>query len=182
MIDVPERGLKPRPYGRRSAIVLLVAAAGLMVWALTAGDDPALRTTAVAGVVALTIVGIAIRFAHRTIREQRGDADGDDAAGAPGRFADAGGSSVPDSYQELLHQLDAASRSPSYLVSVVVPRLETILAAKQPGAAATEVGAELHRLAAASRDRNRWLTWLLGERRATAVALAGVARKLADLP
>ena len=39
--------------------------------------------------------------------------------------------------------------------------------------------AELQRLAAAARDRNRWLIWLLGERRATAVALATVARKLA---
>jgi hypothetical protein len=182
MSDLPEQGLKPRPYGRRSAIVLLVAAAGLMVWALTAGDDPGLRTTAVGGVVALTIVGTAIRFAHRTIREQRGDADGNDAAGAPGRFAAAGGSSVPDSYQELLHQLDAASRSPSYLASVVVPRLETILATKQPGPAATEVGTELQRLAAAARNRNGWLAWLLGERRATAIALAAVSRKLAGLP
>ena len=180
MSDFSEQGVKPRPYGRRSAIVLLIAAAGLLVWALTAGDDPALRTAAVAGVVALTIVGIAIRFAHRTIREQRGDGTDEDNSGAPGRFADTGG--APDSYQELLHQLDAASRSSSYLVSVVVPRLETILEAKQPGPAATEVGGELQRLAAAARERNRWLTLLLGERRATAVALAAVARKLADLP
>ena len=182
MSDNSEQGLKPRPYGRRSAIVLLIAAAGLLVWALTAGDDPALRTTAVAGVVALTIVGIAIRFAHRTIREQRGDGADESDAGAPGRFADTGTGGPPDSYQELLHQLDAASRSPSYLNSVVVPRLETILAGKQPGPAATEVGAELQRLAAAARERNRWLTLLLGERRAAAVALAAVARKLADLP
>ena len=94
------------------------------MWALTAGDDPALRTTAVAGVVALTIVGIAIRFAHRTIREQRGDTDGDSAADSAPRFADVGSGGPPDSYQELLHQLDAASRSPSYLRSVVVPRLQ----------------------------------------------------------
>ena len=65
---------------------------------------------------------------------------------------------------------------------MVVPRLQDILAAKQPGPAAIEVDAELQRLAAAARDRNRWLIWLLGERRATAVALATVARKLADLP
>lgn len=181
MSDYSEQGLKPRPHGRRSAIVLLVAAAGLMVWALTAGDDPALRTTAVAGVVALTIVGIAIRFAHRTIREQRRDDAGEDAPETRVRGADSG-AGPPESYQELLHQLDAASRSPSYLVSVVVPRLETILEAKRPGPTATEVGAELQRLAAASRDRNRLLTWLLGERRATAVALAAVARKLAELP
>ena len=181
MSDYGEQNLKPRPYGRRSAIALLVAAAGLLVWALTAGDDPALRTTAVAGVVALTIVGIAIRFAHRTIREQRGDTDGGAADPAP-RFADAGSGGPPDSYQELLHQLDAASRSPSYLRAVVVPRLQDILAAKQPGPAASEVGAELQRLADAARDRNRWLIRLLGERRATAVALAAVARKLADLP
>ena len=182
MSDYPEHGLKPRPYGRRSAIALLVAAAGLLVWALTAGDDPALRTTAVAGVVSLTIVGITIRFANRTIREQRRDGAEDDARGAPGRGADAGSGAPPDSYQELLHQLDAASRSPSYLSSVVVPRLEKLLAGKQPGTAATEVGAELQRLAASTRDRNRWLTWLLGDRRATAVALAAVARKLASLP
>ncbi|MDE0447521.1 MAG: hypothetical protein OXH96_12690 [Spirochaetaceae bacterium] len=181
MSDYSERDLKPRPYGRRSAIALLVAAAGLLVWALTAGDDPTLRTTAVAGVVALTIVGITIRFAHRTVREQRhADGETDADAARAGTAAASGG--PPDSYQELLHQLDAASRSPSYLKSVVVPRLEQILAGKQPGPAAAEVDAELQRLAAAARDRNPWLTWLLGERRATAVALAAVARKLADLP
>ena len=180
MSDYPEKDLKPRPYGRRTAIALLAAAAGLLVWALTAGDDPALRTTAVAGVVALTIVGTTIRFAHRTVREQRGEGAGEDAAEQP-RRADAVGS-APDSYQELLHQLEAASRSPSYLKSVVVPRLEQILAAKQPGPAATEVGADLQRLAGAARDRNRLLNWLLGDRRATAIALAAVARKLAELP
>ena len=181
MSDYSEQDPKPRPYGRRSAIALLVAAAGLLVWALTAGDDPALRTTAVAGVVALTVVGITIRFAHRTVREQRREDTDDDAAGTQARTAESG-AGPPDSYQELLHQLDAASRSPSYLNAVVVPRLETILAAKQPGAAAAEVGAELHRLAGAARERNRWLAWLLGDRRATAIALAAVARKLADLP
>ena len=123
-----------------------------------------------------------MRFARRTIREQRREANNEDEAAAPGRVADAGSGGPPDSFQELLHQLDAAARSPSYLNSVVMPRLEQILAGKQPGPAATEVGADLQRLAAASRDRRRPLAWLLSDRRATAVALAAVARKLASLP
>ena len=65
---------------------------------------------------------------------------------------------------------------------MVVPRLEKILAGKLPGPAATEVGADLHRLAASTRDRHRLLSWLLSDRRASAIALAAVARKLASLP
>ena len=171
-------GLQPRPYGRRSAIALLIGAAGLLVWALTAGDDPALRTAAVGGVVALTIVGIAIRFAHRTVRQQRAvEPDAGTAVAVPG-----GTGGPPDSYQELLHQLDAAVRSPSYLCAVLVPRLEQMLEDKQRSAAADLVRHELQRLVAAS-SAPRWsLPWLLRSRRATAVALAAAARDLARLP
>ena len=171
-------GLQPRPYGRRSAIVLLIAAAGLLVWAFTAGDDPALRTAAVGGVVALTIVGVAIRFAHRAVREQRGDGPGVSAAegGAAGNAA-----ALPDSYQELLHQLDAAVRSPSYLCAVLVPRLEEMLEGKQRGPDADRVRTELRRLVAAA-GAPRWsLAWLLRNRSATAYALAAAARDLARL-
>ena len=179
MSDRPEHeSLQLRPYGRRSAILLLIGAAGLLVWALTAGDDPALRTAAVGGVVALTIVGIAIRFAHRAVREQRGE----EPAAASARSAAAGGAPLPDSYQELLHQLDAAVRSPSYLCSVLVPRLEEMLEAKQRGPDADRVGQELRRLVAAA-GAPRWsLAWLLRSRRTTAHALAVVARDLARLP
>ncbi len=178
MSDLPEHESLPRrPPGRRSAILLLIGAAGLLVWALTAGDDPSLRTAAVAGVVALTIVGIAIRFAHRAVREQRGE----EPVPAAARAA-AGGVPIPDSYQELLHQLDAAVRSPSYLSSVLVPRLEEMLKEKQRGADADRVGAELRRLVAAA-GAPRWsLPWLLRSRRTTAHALAVVARDLARLP
>ena len=182
MSDGSEYGLPKRPTGRRSAIALLVAAAGLLVWALTAGDDPALRTTAVAGVVALTIIGVTVRFAHRTIREQRRGAADEDLPEASRPVADAAAGAAPDSYQELLHQLDAAARSPSYLTSVVVPRLEKYLQGKQPGAGADEVGAELQRLAAAARAPRWSLAWWLRGRRATAAALATVARELARLP
>ncbi len=177
-----EYGLPKRQSGRRSAIALLVAAAGLLVWALTAGDDPALRTTAVAGVVALTIIGITIRFAHRTIREQRRSETDEGLPEAPRSVADGAAGAAPDSYQELLHQLDAAARSPSYLTSVVVPRLEKSLESKQPGAAAAAVSAELQRLAVSARAPRWSLAWWLNGRRATAVALAAVARKLARLP
>lgn len=179
MSGAPDRGsLQPRPYGRRSAIVLLIGAAGLLVWALTAGDDPALRTAAVGGVVALTIAGTAIRYAHRAIREQRG--------AAPEAPATAGAPELPDSYQQLLHQLDAAVRSPSYLSAVLVPRLEELLEEKQPGSARDRVRDRLRRLAA-SAAAPRWsLGWLaahlLGNRRATAAAVAAAARDLARLP
>lgn len=179
MSDLPEHeNLPQRPSGRRSAILLLIGAAGLLVWALTAGDDPALRTAAVGGVVALTIVGIAIRFAHRGVREQRGEEPAAAAAKAPA----AGGAPLPDSYQELLHQLDAAVRSPSYLCSVLVPRLEEMLEEKQRGPEADRVGAELRRLVAAAGARRWSLPWLLRSRRTTAHALAVVARDLARLP
>ena len=179
MSDLPEHeSLPQRPSGRRSAILLLIAAAGLLVWALTAGDDPSLRTAAVGGVVAVTIVGIAIRFEHRAVREQRGE---ESAPAAAGRAA-AGGVPLPDSYQELLHQLDAAVRSPSYLCSVLVPRLEEMLKEKQRGPDADRVGAELRRLVAAA-GAPRWsVAWLLRSRRTTADALAVVARDLARLP
>ena len=179
MSDSPGSRLQPRPYGRRSAIVLLIGAAALLVWALTAGDDPALRTVAVGGVVALTIVGVAIRFAHRTIREQREAG----AAGSSGAATTARtGETSPDSYQELLHQLDAAVRSRSYLCAVLVPRLEQILESKQRGAAADQVRSDLQRLIAAS-SAPRWsLAWWLGSRRTTAAALAAVAQDLARLP
>jgi len=179
MSDLPEHESLPRrPSGRRSAILLLIGAAGLLVWALTAGDDPSLRTAAVAGVVALTIVGIAIRFAHRAVREQRDE----ESAPAAAKGAVAGGGPIPDSYQELLHQLDAAVRSPSYLCSVLVPRLQEMLEAKQRGPDADRVGAELRRLVAAA-GAPRWsLAWLQRSRRTTANALAGVARDLARLP
>jgi len=179
MSDRPEyESLPQRPSGRRSAILLLIGAAGLLVWALTAGDDPALRTAAVAGVVALTIVGIAIRFGHRAVREQRGE----EPAAAAAKAAAAGGAPLPDSYQELLHQLDAAVRSPSYLCSVLVPRLEKMLEDKQSGADADRVATELRRLVAAA-GAPRWsLPWLLRSRRTTAHALAAVARDLARLP
>ena len=180
MSDSLDRGgLQPRPYGRRSAIVLLIGAAGLLVWALTAGDDPALRTAAVGGVMALTIVGIAIRFAHRAIREQRAAAP---VLSAAGGAAAGGPAPLPDSYQELLHQLDAAVRSPSYLCSVLVPRLEEMLEDKQRGPGADRVRNELRRLVAAA-GAPRWsLAWVLRNRRATAGALAAVARDLARLP
>ena len=179
MSDLPEpESLPRRPAGRRSAILLLIGAAGLLVWALTAGDDPSLRTAAVGGVVALTIVGIAIRFAHRAVREQRGE----ESAPAAAKAAAARGAPLPDSYQELLHQLDAAVRSPSYLSSVLVPRLEEMLQHKQRGPDADRVGAELRRLVAAA-GAPRWsLPWLLRSRRTTAHALAVVARDLARLP
>ena len=179
MNDLPEHESLPRrPPGRRSAILLLIGAAGLLVWALTAGDDPALRTAAVGGVVALTIVGVAIRFAHRAVREQRGEDFAPDAA----KGAAAGGAPLPDSYQELLHQLDAAVRSPSYLCSVLVPRLEAMLDDKQRGPDADRVGAALRRLVADA-GAPRWsLPWLLRSRRTTAQALAVVARDLARLP
>ena len=179
MSDLPEHESLPRrPSGRRSAILLLIGAAGLLVWALTAGDDPSLRTAAVGGVVALTIVGIAIRFAHRAVREQHGD----EPAPAAAKAAAAGGAPLPDSYQELLHQLDAAVRSPSYLSSVLVPRLQEMLEDKQRSPDADRVGAELRRLVAAA-DAPRWsLPWLLRSRRTTAHALAVVARDLARLP
>ena len=178
MSDLPEHeNLPRRPSGRRSAILLLIGAAGLLVWALTAGDDPSLRTAAVGGVVTLTIVGIAIRFAHRAVREQRGE----ESAPAAARAA-AGGAPLPESYQELLHQLDAAVRSPSYLSSVLVPRLEEMLEGKLRGPDADRVGAELRRLVAAA-GAPRWsLPWLLRSRRTTAHALAVVARDLARLP
>lgn len=181
MSDASEYGLPKRQSGRRSAIALLVIAAGLLVWALTAGDDPALRTTAVAGVVAGTIIGITIRFAHRTIREQR-RSETDEGLPEASRSVDGAAGAAPDSYQELLHQLDAAARSPSYLTSVVVPRLEKSLESKQPGAAAAAVSAELQRLAVSARTPRWSLAWWLNGRRATAVALAAVARKLARLP
>ena len=179
MSHLPEHeGLPRRPPGRRSAILLLIGAAGLLVWALTAGDDPALRTAAVGGVVALTIVGIAIRFAHRAVREQRGE----ESAPAAAKGAAAVGAPLPDSYQELLHQLDAAVRSPSYLCSVLVPRLEEMLEDKQRGPDADRLGAELRRLVAAA-GAPRWsVAWLLRSRRTTAHALAVVARDLARLP
>ncbi len=179
MSGAADRGrLQPRPYGRRSAIVLLIGAAGLLVWALTAGDDPALRTAAVGGVVALTIAGTAIRYAHRAIREQRGAAPEEPApaAGAP---------ELPDSYSQLLHQLDAAVRSPSYLSAVLVPRLEELLEEKQPGSARDRVRGRLRRLAAAAAPRwsRGWLAaQLLRNRRATAAAVAAAARDLARLP
>ena len=182
MSDLPEHESLPRrPAGRRSAILLLIGATGLLVWALTAGDDPALRTAAVGGVVALTIVGVAIRFAHRAVREQRGE----ESVPAAVKRAAAGGTPLPDSYQELLHQLDAAVRSPSYLCSVLVPRLEGMLEEKQRGPDADRVGAALRRLVAAA-GAPRWslssLPWLLRSRRTTAHALAVVARDLARLP
>ena len=167
---------QPRPRGRRSAIVLLVAAAALLVWALTAGDDPALRTAAVGGVVALTVAGIAIRYAHRAVREQRAAAE--PAAPAPAADAPA----LPDSYQQLLHQLDAALHSPSYLQTVLVPRLEELLEEKQRGSAAKRVHAELRSLAAAA-AAPRWnRAWLLRNRRLTAPALAAAVRRLTRLP
>lgn len=176
MSGAADRGsLQPRPYGRRSAIVLLIAAAGLLVWALTAGDDPALRTAAVGGVVALTIAGTAIRYAHRAIREQRGAAP---EAPAPAT----GAPELPDSYQQLLHQLDAAVRSPSYLSAVLVPRLEELLEEKQPGRARDRVRDRLRRLAAAAAAPRWSLGWLLRNRRATAAAVAAAARDLARLP
>lgn len=176
MSGAADRGsLQPRPYGRRSAIVLLIGAAGLLVWALTAGDDPALRTAAVGGVVALTIAGTAIRYAHRAIREQRG-------AAPEATASDAGAPELPDSYQQLLHQLDAAVRSPSYLSAVLVPRLEELLEEKQPGSARDRVRGQLRRLAAAAAAPRWSLGWLLRNRRATAAAVAAAARDLARLP
>ena len=178
MSDLPQHESLPRrPPGRRSAILLLIAAAALLVWALTAGDDPSLRTAAVGGVVALTIVGIAIRFAHRAVREQRGE----ESAPAAAKDA-AGGVPLPDSCQELLHQLEAAVRSASYLRSVLVPRLEEMLEDKQRGPNADRVGAQLRRLVADA-GAPRWsLRWLLRSRRTTADALAVVARELSRLP
>ena len=180
MSGAADRGrLQPRPYGRRSAIVLLIGAAGLLVWALTAGDDPALRTAAVGGVAALTIAGTAIRYAHRAIREQRG-------AAPEGPAPAAGAPELPDSYSQLLHQLDAAVRSPSYLSAVLVPRLEELLEEKQPGSARDRVRGRLRRLAAAAaapRWSRGWLVaQLLRNRRATAAAVAAAARDLARLP
>lgn len=166
---------QPRPRGRRSAIVLLITAAALLVWALTAGDDPALRTAAVGGVVALTIAGIAIRYAHRAVREQRAA-----QPAAPEPAADA--PALPDSYQQLLHQLDAAVRSPSYLHTVLIPRLEELLEEKQRGSAAERVRAELRSLAAAAAAPRRSRAWLLPNRRLTAHALAAAVRSLARLP
>ncbi len=176
MSGAPPRGqLQRRPAGRRSAILLLIGAAGLLVWALTAGDDPALRTAAVGGVVAMTIAGIAIRFAHRAVREQRTE-----EPAAPAGAADA--PALPDSYQQLLHQLDAAVRSPSYLHTVLVPRLEELLEEKQRGSAAERVRAELRRLAAAAAAPRRSRARLLRSRRLTAHALAAAVRDLARLP
>ena len=150
----------------------------MLGWALTAGDDPALRTAAVGGVVALTIVGTTIRFAHRAVREQRGEAP----AASPASSAASAGALLPDSYQELLHQLEAAVRSPSYLRTVLVPRLEEMLEGKQRGPDAERVQEELRRLEAGA-DAPRWsMAWLLRNRRATAVRLAAVARELARLP
>lgn len=172
---LPRDKLQPRPHGRRSAIVLLTGAAGLLVWALTAGDDTALRTAAVGGVVALTIAGIAIRYAHRAVREQHA---AEPAGPAPAADAPA----LPDAYQQLLHQLDAAVRSPSYLQAVLVPRLEELLEEKQRSAAAERVRAELQRLAAAAAAPRWSRARLLRNRRLAAHSLAAAVRGLARLP
>lgn len=165
---------QPRPRGRRSAIVLLTAAAALLAWALTAGDDPALRTAAVGGVAALTVTGVAIRYAHRAVREQR--------AAQPAAAPAADAPALPDSYQQLLHQLDAAVRSPSYLHTVLIPRLEELLEEKQPGSAAERVRAELRSLAAAAAAPHWSRAWLLRNQRLTGPALAAAVRRLARLP
>ena len=169
-----------RPPGRRSAIVMLIAAAALLVWALTAGDDPALRVSAVGAVVALTVVGGAIRNAHRTVRRQRQEAEAE-LQRVP-KALTAAMMPSPEPFHELMHQLDAAVRSRSYLRAVLVPRLETLLDGKQPTPAAEQTRAKLRRLAALSTARDWAPARLLRSPRDSAEELSDLLHELAELP
>lgn len=178
--DVSRNAEETRPRGRRSAVVLLIAAAALLVWALTAGDDPALRVSAVGAVLALIVVGGAIRAAHRTVRQQRAAATA--ALVAPPSGSSSGMGPAPEPFNALLHQLDAAVRSRSYLRSVLVPRLETLLETKQPTAEAERLRAKLHQVAAVSATRDWVPAQLLRSPQVVAAELTKLLVELAALP